>query len=81
MARHRRDDQQLGIAVASFANEMLQLSKGFAQNDLFGDGNVLAIDDRVIQIERRLTTRGRRMGEHLKRGGKHWSTAHISNRI
>ncbi len=71
MARHRRDDQQLGVLDrAAFAHEVAQLPEGLARLDRLDDRQVDAVDLRGRQVEGRLSARRCSMGEHLQRGGK-----------
>ena len=67
MARHRRDDQQLGVAGHALAREMLQLPERLAKQDIFVTGTIFLADHGGKQPEFGLAARRRGMGEHVER--------------
>src|SRR3546814_8215928 len=70
MARHRRDDQQLGRVLRAFMLEMLELAKGLARLDRLRHPHRLAVHHRFVEVEARLAARRGGVGDHLERRGE-----------
>src|SRR3546814_8608709 len=81
MARHRRDDQQLGRVFGALMLEMLELAKGLARLDRLCNAYRLPVDDGFIQLEPRLAARCRRMCKDFECRGEHRAAAEIAERI
>ncbi len=82
MARHRRDDQQLGLVRRrTIANEMLELSERLAAFDLFGDRYWLAINGGYAESEIGLTARHGGVGENVECGRHDRTTTKVRERI
>ena len=81
MARHRRDDQQLGGALRPLVGEMLELAERLARLDLLAHPHRFAVDDRLIQFEPRLAARCRGVREHLQRRCELRAATEIAERV